>query len=224
MSKKAPSLLTPNKFSKLIGRSRQAISQAIKTGLLPVIIEGGKKKINPVDPIVQEYAKKAKEGKQSGQNLAKNKKKVAEKGKKKSKKTTSVEDVETSLPEYLRKISDSEDISFEQFTALTKTEADKIKIYEQLKQIRIKTKKDKQELISRKLIKVLFGKLHEIDENEFKQLKSKIIPDISSIMGCVDPEKMIEAEKRVDEEIYKILKHVKHEIDRFIKKLGGEYE
>lgn len=215
-------LLTQSAFAKQIGITRQAISKAIKNEMLPVVIENGKKYINPVDPIVKEYAENIKSVREDKQKSTKPKKPVKVKGNKKAGKPDPVEEVEKNIPDYLKKISDSGQLTYAQIKDMSKLDMDKIKIYEEIKQKRIKTAKDKNELISRKLVRIVLGKYYQIDTNEILTLKNKVVPDIASIMGCTEPEKMLEAEKRIDEELWKILKHIKKVRDDFIKKIGGE--
>jgi len=260
--------LIPSRFAASIGITRQAVSKATKTGILPYVKIKGKKLINTVDPIVQDYARNTKAVREDRDKKPKIKKsvkvkdaktieklksvvdpsdhkiidemvkrfpgietglmeaanKIKVKDTKKAKNKTPVIVAEKDIPNYLKKMADSGDFTLVQFMGLSKSEADKIKIYEGLKQIRVKTQRDKQELISRKMVRVIFGKLYEIDTNQFLTLKNKVVPDIASIMGCVDASKMLEAEKRIDEELYKILKHIKIEIDKFLKKIGAERE
>ena len=224
MKKKKPDPLSPAAFARQIGLTRQAVSKAIQTGVIPTITVNGKPMINPGNPAVIEYARNALYSRSSGAKSAKISEAVADRKKKNAETLNPVIVTEKDIPAYLKKMADSGNLSFEQFLGLSKSEADKIKIYEQLKQIRVHTDRDRKELISRKLVRVVMGKLHEIDVNEFLQLKTKIVPDIAGIMGCTDAAKMLECEKKIDEEMYKILRHVKHEIDKFLKNIGGEYE
>lgn len=224
MSQKKPHPISPAEFARQIGYTRQAVSKAIKTGVLPTVKSGDSVMVNPGDRIVVEYARNALYVRGKEQKKAKTKKPVEDKGKKKAKAEKPVEVTENDIPVYLKKMADSGDLLFEQFIGLTKTEADKIKIYEQLKQIRVKTQREKKELISRKLVRVQFGKIYEIYTNEFQQIKTKIVPDIAGIMGCTDASKMIEADKKIDEELWRVRKHIKIEIDKFLKRMGGEYE
>ena len=220
---KKNNFLTQCAYAKKIGCSRQWINQAVKTGLIPTKKIKNKLMINPVDPAVKEFEINLKAVKEDNQKSAKIKLPVEVKEKKKNKKKDSSEE-EEKLPDYLKDLVDSNQLTATMALMLPKAWMEKLQIYERMKHIRITTEKAKHELIPRKLIKVIFGKLHEIDENEFKQLKNKIVPDVASIMGCSDSTKMLEAEKRIDEEVYKILKHIKIEIDRFLKKISKEKE
>lgn len=209
------SYIRQGKFAELVGKSRQEISALIKSERIPAVTAGGVNYIDLENREIKDFIKIIDETRKIPQTRQSS-------GPKKSKKSKPVEARADEIPEYLKSIADSSELSFSQLSELTKVEIDKIKTYEQIKQIRVKTQKDRRELISRKLVRVIFGKLYEIDVNEFLMLKQKIVPDLAGIFGSTDSEKMLEAEKRIDEELWKILRHIKSELDKFLKNHGAE--
>jgi hypothetical protein len=220
-----------NDFANSIGASRQAIYKAYRAGTFPVVEIEGVLHIDPNNKLVVDYKaiitskKTARPGHVSAPKKRTKTLKRQSSGKKKKTsrlgKTTSVLN-QADIPEYLKRIADSSALSFQQMTALSKPEVDKIKIYEQIKQIRVKTQRDRHELISRKLVRVVFGKLHEIDMNEFLAIKTRVVPELSKIFQCTDADKLLEAEKKIDEELWEVLHHVKHETDKFLNQIGAD--
>ena len=212
-------------FAKLAGVSRPGIKKAVDTGRVIVGPDGD---VDPEHPTNAEYLKirqgagapdtrKREVKSEPGTSRATGKTKSAPKPAGPAQPGQSAE-----IPEHLRALVDSGEISLSQIMSLSRPEVDKIKIYEQIKQTRVKTESTRRELISRKLIRVVFGRIYEIDQNEYLTIKDKVIPDIAAIFGCTDPEKMLEAGKRLDEELWKTLRHVQHVIDKFLKSVGDD--
>ena len=112
---------------------------------------------------------------------------------------------------------------------------DKLKIYEQMKTIRQAREEKRRSLVSRTLIKAVFGHIYEIHTTQFLTLKTKIIPDLLSIMSekrtiTADmvgksfevfignrPETITAADKIIDGESYAVLEAVKREINKALK-------
>lgn len=211
-------LITQSAFAKQIGITRQAISKAIKNEMLPVVIENGKKYINTVDPIVREYAENIKSVREDKQKSTKPKKPVKAKKPKKQVKPAPVEVNEDEIPEYIKKISDSGQLTFDDISSLSKIEMDKIKIYEDIKQKRQKRLQERKDLISIKFIKLVFGKIYDIHVNEFMAIKTRIKPDLSKIFKTNDDVILLEAEKSIDGELWDVLRRVKYEFDNFLKR------
>jgi hypothetical protein len=214
--------MSQSEFVRYAGVSRQAISKALKTGLIPSTKIDGKLRIDTSNHQVKKYLENKKIKSLSPKKAKKTKPRQSLKTENKENIETGQSLDEKQIPKYIKTLSDSGNLIYEHLVSLAKSDFDKLKIYEQIKQIRVKTQIQEGQVISRKLIKILFGKLYEIDRNEFLQIKSKIIPDIAGLFGCTDSEKMIAAEKIVDEELYKTLKHIKIEIDKFLLKMGEE--
>lgn len=209
-----------SEFANEIGISRQAVFKAGQRGKFQTHKMNGKLCVDENDKDVIEYINNIID-KKNGQSCEPKKVEKSECRQNKIQKNIDKKEVviqKNEIPEYLKNIADSGELSFNQLVNLSKVEIDKIKIYEQIKQIRTKTEHSRKELVSRKLIKIIFGKLYDIDINEFLMLKNKIVPDLAGLFGCTDSEKMIEAEKKIDEECWKILKHIKIEIDKFLEK------
>lgn len=64
-----------------------------------------------------------------------------------------------------------------------------IKVEEQIEQLRIKNQQSRGDLIEKLLIKKLFGKMYEIDQNEFKTINVSITPKISAVYNAANTTK-----------------------------------
>lgn len=126
------------------------------------------------------------------------------------------------LPDYLKELINSENISLELLLKLTKVEVDKLKSYHQMKAIKIKAEKDRKLLVSRKLVRSVFSKLDEIDMNHFLTLKDKLIPDLSALAGVNDEAVKLKMGERMDEEFWRVLKSIRDEMNKFLVNMGDE--
>ena len=83
-----------------------------------------------------------------------------------------------------------------------------------------KAKQDREvkrgELIKRELVKSIFAQIHTVDTNQWKTLEDKIMPELCGLFEVQDgsPE-AIKARKLISEEVSKILRFVKRQIDEF---------
>jgi len=186
-------LISLTEFGRRVGAHRNKIAEAIKSGIIKSHKINGK--INYTREIIKWYDHK-----------------------KKQPKPPDIVD-EKDIPDYIKEMVDSGDLSFKQFISLSKSEADKIKIYEQLKQIRQDRLQKRKELIDIKFIKLIFGKVYDIDTNEFMAIKTRLKPNLSKIFKTNDDAVLLEAEKAIDEELWETLSRIKFEFDKFLEKL-----
>ena len=139
------------------------------------------------------------------------------------------------IPDYLRDMVDSGNLTPNVALMMPKAWMDKLKIYEQMKTIRQAREEKRRSLVSRTLIKAVFGHIYEIHTTQFLTLKTKIIPDLLSIMSekrtitadmvgkSVEvfignrPETITAADKIIDGESYKVLEAIKREINKALK-------
>ena len=186
-------LISLTEFGRRVGAHRNKIAEAIKSGIIKSHKINGK--INYTREIIKWYNHK--------------------------KKQPTAPDIitENDIPDYLKKMIDSGDLTMLQFLSLSKSEADKIKIYEQLKQIRQDRLRKRRELIDIKFIKLIFGKIYDIDSNEFMAIKTRLKPNLSKIFKTNDDTTLLEAEKAIDDELWETLSRIKFEFDKFLDKL-----
>ncbi len=106
-----------------------------------------------------------------------------------------------------------EEISASDLKRLPKSEIDKLKAMEQMLKAQIDRKIKRKELIPRALVQSVFGVLYTIDANELKTLGSKVSAEVAGICGTDDPEAVLLVEKRIEQEVTKILAHIKQILD-----------
>ena len=219
--------------------SKQAIADALNKGRLPFEIVDGKKVINLDNPDIKDYQKTCRERnaeKNVGVKVTKkpvNKKPVKVTVPEKTEKVKTVkvkdkekpvkpEDVADQLDPELLKMLETNTLTNEMIVKLPKSWVEKLRIYEQVKQIKQKREQERRTLIPVRYLRLILGKLFEIHSTEFLTVKSKIIPDLAGIFECNDAEILLKAERQVDEELWRVLQHIKIEFDRFLKQNSEE--
>ena len=252
-------MITLAKFAAELGISRQAVYKAATAGIFPTYETDQGRAVNPEDTATAEYAATVRDRKAEGRRPSGSKSpgKPAPRrgsGKKKSDKPaarrankpgkreksapvelTGKSKPSDQIPDYLRDMVDSGNLTPNVALMMPKAWMDKLKIYEQMKTIRQAREEKRRSLVSRTLIKAVFGHIYEIHTTQFLTLKTKIIPDLLSIMSekrtitadmvgeSVEvfignrPETITAADKIIDGESYKVLEAVKREINKALK-------
>jgi hypothetical protein len=100
--------------------------------------------------------------------------------------------------------------------------ANRLKAIEAVKQAQIKNAKDRGQLISRDLVRQVLAQIFTIDVNEWRTLSANLTPELASVFGIHDAEKLIEAEARIDQEVFAILQHSKRITNDFLKSIEAE--
>lgn len=77
-------------------------------------------------------------------------------------------------------------------------------------------------LIERSLVQTVFGRLYQLDSNQFKTLGAKLAPELAGQFGIEDPAALLKVEALIDAEVLKILSHIKRLLDDFLVGVGGE--
>ena len=252
-------MITFAKFAAELGISRQAVYKAASAGIFPTYETDQGRAVNPEDTATAEYAATVRDRKAEGRRPSgsKSPRKPAPRsgsGKKKPEKTAARRTIKPGkreksapveltgkskpsdqIPDYLRDMVDSGNLTPNVALMMPKAWMDKLKIYEQMKTIRQAREEKRRSLVSRTLIKAVFGHIYEIHTTQFLTLKTKIIPDLLSIMSekrtitadmvgkSVEvfignrPETITAADKIIDGESYKVLEAVKREIKKALK-------
>ncbi len=201
-------VVTQTKFAELAGVSRQAVSKVIRAGGLVVRPD---KKLDTVNPVNHDYLNRDRDnGITTAESKSKSKPKKTKSAKSKPKNDES-ESAEIDL-----------DNIPENLNGLMKSELERVKVAEQILDLRQKRQIARDDLISRKLIRSVFSKFYEIDMNEFLTLKDKLMPDIAAIFEVNDPKLQMKAGERMDEELWKILKHIQRVKNDFLKNVKSE--
>lgn len=217
-----------------IGKSRIAVYRAGKRGTFPLEEVDGRLQVDLDNEKVRDYINPKKKVKVKAKKKPERKKSVKVKVKIPPKKKTTVKVSkqktpiksnsvkEDKLPDNFIKKLDAGKLSASEIIGFPKAIVEKIKIYESTKQIVQKRQKDRHELIETRLLRVTLGKLFEIHVNEFLTIKAKSIPDIAGIFGVTDSSKMLKAEKVLDDELWKVLRHIKYEFNKFLTRTGND--
>ena len=126
------------------------------------------------------------------------------------------------IPQELIDLIESGQLDINTIARMQKVDIDKIKSYHQIQKLKVDTAKARDELINKKLIRSVFSKLYEIDMSQFLTLKDKLIPDLSGIAGVNEEATKLQMGERMDEELWKVLKNVKREMNKFLMKIGDD--
>lgn len=230
-----PNTIAQNKFGVHCGVSRQGIAWAVKNKLIAVY----KKKINIDHRITCEYyfsktgrtlnpEELLKKTKRKGKAEPKTK---AVKPAKQAKPVPPVEPIsapaDDSPPETQEKEPDDgyslppgikcfEDITIHNIHRIPQDLIKKVKELEVAKKAKQDREVKRGELIKRELVKSVFAQIHTVDTNQWKTLEDKIMPELCGTFDVQDgsPE-AIKARKLISEEVSKILRFVKRQIDEF---------
>jgi hypothetical protein len=223
-------LIKPSQLAKQLGVTRQAISLAIQKEQLPTVKKDGKKLIDLNNKKVRSYIKgvldrKDEKGRSKNQVQPKSKKpkkksKPTKKSNKKNEKDNEIEiPPDDKIPEDILKRLDEGRLTLTDIIDLPKVIVDKIKIYEQTKQIIQKRQQERRELIPIKFVHLLFGKIYDIDVNEFMAIKTRVKSQLAKIFKTNDDKILLKAEKALDEELWDTLRRIKYEFDKFLDKM-----
>lgn len=105
---------------------------------------------------------------------------------------------------------------------LTPADVGKVARLESALKTRVEREHKRGLLIERATVQTVFGRLYTIDSNELRTLGSKLAPDIAGMLGEEDPEKVLQVEKRIDDEVLKSLAHIKRVLGDFLRKAGAD--
>lgn len=105
---------------------------------------------------------------------------------------------------------------------LTPADVGKVARLESALKTRVEREHKRGLLIDRAAVQTVFGKLYQIDTNEFKVLGASLAPLVAGALGVEDPEKILQVERMIDEKVIKVLAHSKRVLDDFLKKAGAD--
>ncbi len=199
-------VINKSKFSKRAKVSRAAITRACQSGALVIRPDG---KLDTDNPVNRDYIVR---------NQSKNKK--SKDG------SSQATEPSPATPEKKESIFLSGDMDFDKLNhnleALSISSIDKLKVISQTRQIQIKTKKERQELISRELISKVFAKLYMVDVNELRTLGANLAPEIAALAAIDDDEIIIKVGEAIEKEVFAVLQHIKRIVDDFLKTIKAK--
>lgn len=234
--------LTQNAYSKLVGVSAAAITKAVDTGR----IIKTKKGIDPEHPHNRHYEANIVRNASNEKRLRRIRNQARKKGeeipfrldgKKKQKKQKEelkteplVEEKPKQKPKKVIKRKHKRELNLDDikervsYGAVTQANVNALKAMEQIEQIRLKTQKERQELVSRDLVKRVFAKIYTIDVNELRTIGDKLAPDIAALCDVDDAETILKVNQRIEKEVYKSLHHIKRLVSDYLKSVGTEFD
>lgn len=198
------------KFAAMCGVSTTSIRRAVNSGRLAVMPGRGKRDcIDLQDPKSIIYQETDRSNYQNPQK--KKKRSVGRpKGAKKPPRKKQVETPE--LPEF---VDDTP-------VAVTTHNAQVIKLYETIRQTRVKTAKEQGSLVNRDRIALLFAKLYTIDANEWKMLPANAASEVAAICGADDKDTILKIEQLLENKVFSILRHARRLILDYIEEIEGD--
>lgn len=93
---------------------------------------------------------------------------------------------------------------------------------EQMKALKLKNERERNELISRELVRRVFAELYTIETSEFLTMAEKLSPEIASLFGIDDSLQILEVGKLIQREISTTLEHIEVTVDNFLKSFQVE--
>lgn len=103
-----------------------------------------------------------------------------------------------------------------------KQEIERLNKLQATKKLELQNQKSRGELVERDTLELFVNSTYEIDNGLWKTLGLKASTGIAAVFDSDDAEKKREACEVIDKEVFKILKQVKREQNKFLKKLGAE--
>jgi len=201
-------LLSQSNLAKLLGISQPSISAALKRGSLKLT----RKKIDTDHPHNKAYIAAV----ELRQSRKRNKQGV------KGKSDQDRLDEENSLTEsdgnetfYAIDVDEVNEKNIHQFS---KVDIDKLSVIERTKLSRIKALKERGKLIDRETVKQIFAQIVSIEEKELKAIPENVADQLAAYFQSDDLKATKEVRKKLEKEIYKVLKRIKNVTDKFLER------
>lgn len=228
--------LNQSQFAEKAGVSRAAVSKAIKKGR---VIRDPDLGIDLSHAVNREYlnsenasrTRRDNKGDRPGPKKAYPKPKPLKKVKPKPKKLPPASDKAIKLedPPFVGDLEDLED--YEQagyididgnLNTIDRISADRLKVIETIRLSKIKRETLRNKLVKRSWVTKVFNKLYQVDQGEFRTLGDKLAPDVTAICGVNDTKIEHKINERIDEEVFKVLNHVKRILNDALKEIEAE--
>jgi hypothetical protein len=107
-----------------------------------------------------------------------------------------------------QKVLQQKDFPDDQPIVVNSANVNMIKLYEAIRQSRVKTAKEQGSLVSRDRIIQLFAKLYTVDANEWKTLPANAASEIAAVCGQEDKDTTLRIEQILEQKVYAILRHI----------------
>jgi predicted transcriptional regulator len=205
------------KFAELLGITQPAVSGAVKRGTVIHGIDG----IDTDDPTNQKYMRAVEKRQDRRRNAYGKKgstdqqKRADERANKQIRKIQHEYDTRLSVPENTAPVS-LDLLNDANVSDYAKVDIDKLKIIEQTKIYRLKALKERGKLLDAANVKTIFGKIVSIEENELKTIPDSITTQLIGYFGNDDPEVSNEVRKKLEKEIFKVLRRIKSTVNDYL--------
>ena len=83
----------------------------------------------------------------------------------------------------------------------------------------LKNERFRGQLVDRQTVSQVLNKVWSIHQSEFVPIANKVAPEIASMFGCEDPEKITAARNRLDAELWKVLGSIKRALQEYIEEV-----
>jgi DNA-binding Lrp family transcriptional regulator len=104
---------------------------------------------------------------------------------------------------------------------MTRRQAERQKLIEQILAMQVKTAKERKDLVSRDGAAKVFAKLAAVDTSELHPLGDSISAEVAAALGSDNSEAIIKVKKIIDKRVFRALKHRKRIMEDFLKKIGN---
>ena len=112
---------------------------------------------------------------------------------------------------------DDEEIDISQYS---QSDIKKLKDLEAAKKSAQERKKNRGDLIDRKLVTTILGKIYTIEVNQIKPIADKSPSKIAAIFEDEDPDKILKVSQILSSDIAQALNHIKHSVERFLNEIN----
>lgn len=210
----ADNRLSQSKFAEKLGISRQAVYKAIKTGALILHGKGRAAYIDLDDPLTVAYMKSPSVNRPRPRtpNPPGKPKAPAPKGSK-EKSVPDSPDKQLDLP-----ASNDDQVS----DYLANREIDRRKKEQEIEKLTLANKARRNELIEREAVQQFIDQIYAIHNGQLRTLGLRASSDLAAIFRIEDDNLIRKACDKIDADVLSILKHIKRDMNKFLKKIGGQ--
>ncbi len=205
-TKKPDTRLSQTEFANKLGIKRQAVNNAVRKGLLVKHGAGRAAYIDMECPMTQAYIKNASVNRHRGKGT---------KPRSKLPKGSPIKKAPEAVPPSPEALA-----SAEAFT--DKQQIERRKTMEQVEELELKNRVRRKELITRELVQAFINKLYTIHNGQLKTHGLRASSDVAAIFGIEDDALIRKACDKIDKDMLSVLKQIKREMNKFMKKIGAE--
>ena len=218
---KTKDVITQSGFAKLCGVSPEAVRKAIVAGKIGAIGEGRKKRIlladlNTVAYLNDRNSQRKKSVKPQSDNVSAP---ISIPDKHPQVQPSPTDTPKASSPSNTLKMIDLDDEDID-ISSFSQNDIKKVKDLETARKNAQDRKKSRGDLIDRKLVTTILGKIYTIEVNQIKPIADKSPSRIAAIFEDEDPEKILKVSQILSSDISDALNHIKHNVERFLNQIN----